>query len=161
LDELGGLGMLGGEDELEGLGMLGDEDGLEGLGMLGGEDGLEGFGMLGDEDGLDGLGMLGDEDGLDGLGMLGDEGGLGMLGEEGAGWGLWQPDRRTIRPKSASINLFIQRARTVIILVIFQIKAELELNFELSLLKKFSNESYGTTINRVWKKPEGCISRIH
>ena len=49
----------------------------------------------------------------------------------------------------AKVNLFIKRARNVIISVIFQIKAELELNFELSLLKKVSNESYGTTINRV------------
>ena len=120
--------------------MLGDEDGLEGLGMLGDEDGLEGLGMLGDEDGLEGLGMLGDEDGLEGL---------GMLGVDGVVWGLWQPDRSTTKPMDARVNLFIKRARTVIISVIFQIKAELNLNFESLRLNKFNSKSYGSTCTKV------------
>ena len=49
----------------------------------------------------------------------------------------------------AKVNLFIKWARNVIILVIFQIKAELELNFESLRLKKFNTGSYGATHTRV------------
>ena len=49
----------------------------------------------------------------------------------------------------AKVNLFIKWARNVIILVIFQIKAELELNFESLRLKKFNSKSYGSTCTRV------------
>ena len=49
----------------------------------------------------------------------------------------------------AKVNLFIKRARNVIISVIFQIKAELKLNFESLRFKKFNTASYGATNTKV------------
>jgi len=49
----------------------------------------------------------------------------------------------------AKVNLFIKWARNVIILVIFQIKAELKLNFESLRLNKFNSKSYGSTRTKV------------
>ena len=54
----------------------------------------------------------------------------------------------------AKVNLFIKWARNVIILVIFQIKAELKLNFESLRLNKFNSESYGSTRTKVWRRFE-------
>ena len=49
----------------------------------------------------------------------------------------------------AKVILFIKWARNVIISVIFQIKAELKLNFESLWLNKFNSESYGSTRTKV------------
>ena len=49
----------------------------------------------------------------------------------------------------AKVNLFIKRARNVIISVIFQIKAELKLNFESLRFKKLNTGSYGATNTKV------------